>query len=742
MARHNAKHQRRKQAVSPESPKRPVRRADPAVTAQYCRKIRILLQKTAGKQLKASDLANRCRARRSPAAYEAALTSLLREGVIFERRGLYVLTEQAHSFRAQVVRLAGNFGFVRSEEGTEHFVPGKYLMGSMPGDTVLCRSLAPRGDGAPEAEVISVLEETPEARISGSIVPTEDGLCLAPDRMSMTLHIDYKESVPYAIGDKVLCVLTKRGKKHREHRVKVLLNFGASDSAENCMAASIAAQDIPVEFPEEVLHAAQKLEEQGITAFDLTDRLDLRGETIFTIDGAHSKDLDDAVSVQKNPDGSYTLGVHIADVSHYVRANTPLDQEAFRRGTSIYYADKVIPMLPPALSNGICSLNCGQDRLAVSAIMQISPEGDLLSAKFAKSVICSAVRGVYTECNAVLDGSASPEIREKYAPVTPMLHILDELTGKLEQIRRLRGAPELASTESALMLDENGVCIGLAPIERGRSECIIEACMLAANEAAARLARTAKFPLVYRVHEEPSPERIGNLKEMLVRLGGAAPVFAQASPRDIQKILDGCREETWFPVINSLTLRAMAKAKYSAEPLGHFGLALRDYAHFTSPIRRYPDLCVHRILTDHLAGASSEWMHKRYENFAENAAIQSSDTELRAVSLEREADGCYAAEYMRAHVGETFRGVITSVTDFGVYVMLENHAEGLYHIHDMPEGEYEVEEGWFIRNTLTGQTLHLGDEIEVICAKADVPSGHIDLIWAGESAVADLGGAR
>ena len=728
MARHNAKHNSRKKSPEPVKPKRSLKPADPAVTAQFVRKIQIFLQTTARKQMKAAELANKCRAKRSPTSFQAALEQLIHEGKLLERRDVYVLVNKDECFRAEVVRLAGNFGFVRDEEGMDYFVPGKFLLGSMPGDKVLCRDLPPREENSPEAEVISVLEMNPDARMSGRIVPTEDGLCLEPDGMNMELHIDYDESVPYAIGDKVLCLLTFRGRKHMEHRVKVILNFGSSDSAENCMAASIAAQEIPVEFPQAVLDEAQKLEETGITDFDLEGRRDLRGEVIFTIDGAHSKDMDDAVSVTKREDGSYTLGVHIADVSHYVRANSPLDKEAFLRGTSIYYADKVIPMLPPALSNGICSLNGGVDRLTISAIMHISPEGELLEAEFAKSVICSKVRGVYSECNAVLDGSASPEILEKYAPVADTLRLLDELTDKLEHLRELRGAPELESTESALMLDENGVCIGLAPVERGRSECIIEACMLAANEAAARLARTAEIPLVYRVHEEPSGERIDTLKEMIVRLGGNPPTFAAASPRDIQQILNDYREEVWFPVINDLTLRSMAKAKYSDEPLGHFGLALRDYAHFTSPIRRYPDLCVHRILTDYLAGGDKAWMQKRYAVFAQNAAQQSSDTELRAIRLEREADDCYAAEYMRAHIGETFQGVITSVTDHGVYVTLENRAEGLYHIHDMPEGEYEIEEGWYIRNALTGETFRLGDPIEVICAKADVASGHIDLV--------------
>lgn len=723
MARHNKKHEQKK---SPAPKKRATKPADPNVVAQYTRKIQIFLQTTARKQLRASELANKCRAKRSMNAYLTAIEQLLHDGVILEKRDMYVLCSRDDCFKAEIVRLAGNYGFVRDEERIDYFVPGKYLLGGMPGDKVLCRQLPSREDGSPEAEVLSILEPNPEARLCGTIVPTDEGLCLVPDGMSMELHIDYQESEPYAIGDKVLCVLTERGQRHREHRVRVILNFGTADSAENCMAASIAARDVPIEFPDEVEKDAQKLADAGITEFDLEGRRDLRGEIIFTIDGAMSKDMDDAVSVTKEKDG-WLLGVHIADVSHYVRANSALDAEAFRRGTSIYYADKVIPMLPKALSNGICSLNGGEDRLTISALMHISAEGDLLDAEFCKSVICSRVRGVYSECNAVLDGTASPEIQAKYAEVTDTLHMLDALTSKLEALRHRRGAPELESTESALLLDENGICVGLSPVDRGRSECIIEACMLAANEAAARLARTKGFPLVYRVHEEPSPERIASLKEMLVRLGGEPPVFDQASPRDIQKILEDNREEVWYPVINNLTLRSMAKAKYSHEPLGHFGLALRDYAHFTSPIRRYPDLCVHRILTDFLAGADKEWMQKRYAVFAEKAAIQSSDTELRAVQIEREADDCYAAEYMRSHVGEVFRGVITSVTDFGVYVTLENHAEGLYHIHDMPDGEYEIEEGWYIRNASTGQTFRLGDAISVVCARADVASGHIDL---------------
>ncbi len=728
MARHNKKHNQRKAKQTPAvhtDARRSRKKVSPEEITACANKIRTFLMQTPKRQLPAADLARKCRSSRCPEAFRQGMEQLLRQGVIFERRGGYALSERNDCFTAKTVRLARSFGFIADEEGTEYFVPGKFLMGSMPGDTVLARRLEARYE-SPEAEVISVLEECKTAQITGKIIAGEGGLFFLADTMTSTpLHIDYRESVRYALGDKVLAVLTSRGRRHMEHRVKVVLNFGTADNAENCMAAKIAGMEIPVEFPEDVLREAEKCAAAGVTSFDLEGRTDLRGEAVFTIDGASSKDLDDAVSIRRTADG-WELGVHIADVSHYVRPNSKLDADAFERGTSIYYADKVIPMLPPSLSNGICSLNGGEDRLAFSALMRISPEGDLLDAKFCKSVINSCVRGVYTECNAILDGSADPELREKYAPVTESLQELEKLTQVLEHRRKQRGAPELESTETAVVLDEDGICIGIVPRERGRSEEIIESCMLMANQAAARLAREAAIPLVYRVHEDPAPERVAALKEMLLKLGQPCPQFEEATPRDMQKILDDARDKSCFPVVNKLTLRSMAKAKYSYEPLGHFGLVLRDYAHFTSPIRRYPDLVVHRILSDYLDGAGKEWLCKRYGRFTENAAEHSSAMEVRAVSIERDADDCYAAEFMLSHVGETFHGIISSVTDFGIYVTLDNLVEGLLHINDMPVGSYEIEEGWYLKETGTGRTYRLGDEIEVLCAKADVSSGKID----------------
>ncbi len=733
MARHNPKHEKRKKSPEARSaPKKKYKAVKPEEQAQYSRRIKTFLQMTARKQLNRNELAQKCHSKRNPAAYQAAVEQLLKEGVILESRQNYKLCNQDETFKAETVRLAGNFGFIRDENGTEYFVPGKYLLGSMTGDKVLARNIESR-TGSPEAEIVSVLEESQQARLSGVIVATEYGLCFLSNIAGSPLHIDYKQSCGYKIGDKVLAEVIYRGQRHMEHIVRIILNFGSADSAENCMKARIAELDIPVEFTEQVQREAVKVSAVGVTEFDMQGRADLRGEVIFTIDGAKTKDMDDAVSVKKNLEtGNYLLGVHIADVSHYVRPNSPLDAEAFHRGTSIYYADQVIPMLPKQLSNGICSLNPGENRLTLSARMEISPEGDLISWRFEKSVICSRVKGVYEECNQILENTASSALEEKYQEVRESLFLLSELTEQLERRRKLRGAPELESTESALLLDENGQCIGLAPIRRGRSERIIEACMLCANEAAARTAKENHIPLVYRVHENPSPERIAGLKEIMLKLNQQELLLnpEEIQPRDIQKLLDDARDQVYYPVINNLTLRAMAKAKYSEKPLGHFGLALADYAHFTSPIRRYPDLTVHRILSDFLDGADQEWLTKRYQKFTENAAQRSSDTEVRAVQLEREADACYTAEYMQSHVGEVFHGIITSITEFGMYVTLDNMAEGLLHMHELPAGEYETEEGWYIRNILNGEEYRLGQELEVVCTRADVSSGHIDLSLA------------
>lgn len=692
----------------------------------YKNKIMTFLKKSGQKPIPQKELAAKCRSMRgSSANFVSALDGLIAEGTVCRRKRGLVLAEEAGFFKAEVMRLNKTFGFIkRCSDDTEVFVPGKFLCGALPGDIVLARYIRSRS-GSPEGEVTDVLKPS-GARITGVIEKDGEKLWLRPDSMSGTPIKIAESDSEYGVGDKVLAEIIFRGTRHADHRARVLCSFGDSQCAAACAEAMLAVGGVPVEFSEAARFEAKKIAAAGIWECDFEGRLDLRGQTIFTIDSAHSKDLDDAVSISRNPDGGYALGVHIADVSHYVRANSPLDSEALDRGTSIYYADKVIPMLPKELSNGICSLNPGEPRLAFSALMDISGEGELLRFSFHKSVICSRVKGVYSEINSILGGSAEKEILEKYSELIPSIKIMDELADKRIALRKKRGAPEIETSESSLIIGENGLCTGVLPRTRGKSEMIIEEFMLLANESAARLAKEKEIPFVYRVHESPAPERIENLKESLTRMNVEYPVFSEVKPVHLAEILKNAKDKPCYPAVNMLALRSMAKAKYEPEPKGHFGLALEDYAHFTSPIRRYPDLAIHRILSDAVSGADSQRLEKRYSGFVSRASQHSTDMEIRAMNIERDCEDCYKAEYMLEHIGEEFEGFISSVTEFGFYVELPSTVEGLVHINTLPEGNY-IYDGFFtIADEFGSKTYSVGDRVRVLCARANVNSGNID----------------
>lgn len=696
--------------------RKPAVRKEP--TAQeitvYMERILRALKRADG-SLGEKQLFQKCERRRNLDGFDKAMKNLINTGKISRMNKVVSLLDEGECFQAQTHRIIRSFGFIRDDEGRDYFVPGKKLKGSMPGDRVLARHILSQGE-EPEAEVLSIIEENPDCRLTGVVVRENGAYALLPDSQGGSPMALDPGDVPVHTGDKLLAELTHRGERHREHRVRALLNFGTCERAENCIAALIIDQNIPASFPPEVLAEGEKL-----GRVDAVGRMDLRDHCIFTIDGAHSKDLDDAVSVERT-DRGWILGVHIADVSHYVRKGSLLDGEAFLRGTSIYYGNRVIPMLPPALSNGICSLNCGEERLAFSAIMEISPEGDLLRGDFRKTVIRSCVRGVYEECNRILEGTAPEDLQAKYAPVRESLEELDRLSEVLMKRRERRGAPTIESIEAQPVLNEEGVCIDMHPVRRGRSETIIESCMLCANEAAARLAREKKIPLVYRVHEEPDVEKLRYLGEIVERLGAQPPELSdRPAPGEIQKLLDDFREEPIFPLVNSMTLRSMAKARYCEKPLGHYGLALRDYAHFTSPIRRYSDLAVHRILSAYLAG--EEDIDRKYSRFAENAAQQASVTEQRAVSLERTAISCYAAEYMQEHIGDNFEGIISGVSEHGLYILLPTSVEIFLPIEELPPGGYDVEKGFQISGE--GIAWTLGDRMRVVCAAVDANGGRV-----------------
>lgn len=700
----------------------------------YRKKILTILKKNGRTPLSDRDLATKCRTNRGGAAnFRKAVEELCKEGAICERRRGYVSSANMGYYPATIVRLSRTFGFARPEEegAADVFIPGKFLQGAMTKDRVLIGNI-PSRSGKPEGEVLAILEEA-DNRLTGVIVNEDGRLMFRADTMSKTpIQIQRKDSVLYEEGQKVLAEVVYRGHRHAEHKVKIVFSFGASTRASVCAEAMVALRGVTEEFPEEVIQQADEIANASIPKEAYETRLDLRSTPIFTIDSAHSKDLDDAVSLEKTENG-YRLGVHIADVSHYVQPKTPLDEEALRRGTSIYYADHVIPMLPKSLSNGVCSLNPCEDRLAFSALMELDENGEIVSYQFRKTIIRSAVKGVYSEVNEILAGTAAPELLDKYKDVIHMIPLMNELCDIRLRERKRRGAPELETAEGALILNDEGICVDVVARQRGKSECIVEEMMLLANEAAAKMAREKNLPFVYRIHDKPTPEKIEKLEHVLLRLGVEVPVFTDIKPRHLAEILDGARGTDLYPVLNVMVLRSMAKAAYSPEPIGHFGLALADYAHFTSPIRRYPDLAIHRILSSYCENPDAGEMQKRYGTFVADAATQSSETEVQAIMIERDCDDCYKAEYMQQHLGEIFDGIVAGVTDFGFYVALPNTVEGLVHVASLPDSDWINDDSIAFREEQGDKCYRLGDTVRVQCTKIDVNSGNVDFALVEEN---------
>ncbi len=652
-------------------------------------------------------------------------------GDVTNKKGVWRLKDPDEFFTATVMRVTPRSGFIRdtSESEEEYFVHGRDMRGTIPGDVVLAKRTAEAFEGrSPEAVVISVLYMS-DALLTGVIVSENNKLMVMPDDLcSEPLYISKPGSKPLTVGDKVAFSIKKRGERHFDHTVAIEESFGNSQVAKTCAEAYMLVNGLHTEFPEDVLLEASKLDIDELDEDEVARRLDLRGEPIFTIDGADTKDIDDAISITRTDNG-YKLGVHIADVSHYVKKGSPLDKEAFTRGTSIYYADRVVPMLPRELSNGICSLNPNVDRLAFSCLMNVSADGKLESYRFEKTVIRSRVKGVYSEVNKILDGTASDEIKEKYARVIDRIPVMLELAQILEKNRVNRGAPEIDTLEAKIVTDENGVCVDVKPRERGVAEGIIEEFMLIANNAAANLAMKEKFPFVYRIHEAPPAEKLLTLGDTLTALGvNPEGINERSSAADLAKVLRDSRDSDKYIVINRIILRTMMKAKYSHEPLGHYGLVMPEYSHFTSPIRRYADLSIHRILTDYVYALSNEKLIKKYKDFAEEAGRQASNTELSAVRCEREVETFYMAEYMKNHIGEEFEGFISGVSPNGIFVELPSTIEGMVSVNAMPVGEYEVQHGVILTGAANGKVYTVGDPIRVKLASVNVNGGFIDFV--------------
>lgn len=662
---------------------------------------------------------------------DGALTSLEKQNKVAYSNPGYSLVSQKDLIPCTVSRLKKTFGFVRSKtDDTEYFVAGRYLGGAMPGDSVLVQTYKGRNDLI-EGRVVEITEQK-FARFTGNIVNEFGELKIVPDTLSkFAMQIEDSDGFSLREGDKVLAEVSYRGKSHSEHRCRIIASFGSSLKASVCAMSVLELNGITPVFPPEVIAEAKSVSDVRSVSAEIKNRLDLRDLPIFTIDGAATKDIDDAISVEKTADG-YRLGVHIADVSHYVKPKSALDNEAFKRGTSVYYANRVVPMLPPELSNGICSLNPQEDRLAFSALMELDRDANITGYRFAKTVIRSRVKGVYDEINELLDGYNAKSLCEKYAEVLDVLPVMNELAQKLKGKKIYRGAPQITTVESVTVLDDDDRCIDVIPHESGTSQEIIEDFMLCANECAAKFGAEHGLPFVYRVHEDPPPERLEALKAGLTELNIPYNFSDGVNPRSLSVILEQSRGTDKFPVVNNLVLRSMAKAKYSAEPIGHFGLVLKDYAHFTSPIRRYPDLAIHRIMTEFLLSGDDSECRRKFGKFAYAAADQATQTELVAMQTERSCEDCYKAEFLKSKLGEIYEGVVVSCVPHGMYVLLDNSCEGLIKIETLPWPDYYYDEKFSIKRAGGGVQFTVGKKIKIRVTAADVSSGNVDFEYFSE----------
>ena len=541
---------------------------------------------------------------------------------------------------------------------------------------------------------------------------------LMPDELRVLVRPFITEIASAAEGDKVEAVID-RDTNGRVIGARVIRIFGEASSREANYEAILEGSGITVEFSDEALEEALRVAGEKISC---EGRVLFENEVIFTIDGADAKDLDDAVSLRRLPGGKYRLGVHIADVSYYVKEKTPLDRAVMSRGTSVYFTDKVVPMLPTALSNGACSLNAGEDKYAISAVIDLSDSGDIEKVKLAPSVIKSAVRGVYSEVNEILSGTASKEIKEKYKSVIPSLLRMEELYRVLKARSEARGAIDFDAAESKILLDSQGEPCDIIRRQRGVSERIIEQFMIVANEAVATELKKKEIPCVYRTHAEPPPEKLEDFLTFIYNIGIKIPKKSTegVSVKDFSAILKAASEKGVLTPVSYSMLRSMAKAEYSKVCSGHFGLGLKNYCHFTSPIRRLSDLATHRVIRRVLFEGKNP---NQYESYVGRAAAAATDAEIRAMEAERKIENLYKVIYMSRFIGEEFDAVISSVTSFGIFCMLENTCEGLVPISTLPGMFIYDERAVALRSS--DIMLRLGDEVRVRLSEADIIQGKL-----------------
>ena len=614
------------------------------------------------------------------------------------------------------------FGFVEIEGQDEDiFIPESDTGTAMHQDKVRIIIRDDKKEGKRQEGVVVKVLERGMPEIVGTYQLNRDfGFVISDNpKFSKDIFIPRKEAAGIKNGDKVIAVITDYGSGNKNPEGKIKENLGNIRTPGTDILAIVKSFGIPSEFPEKVMKQAQRVPDHVLDA-DRDGRLDLRHLQTVTIDGEDAKDLDDAISLTKEGD-IYHLGVHIADVSNYVQYNSALDREALKRGTSVYLADRVVPMLPERLSNGICSLNQGEDRLALSCLMDINEKGKVVSHQIAETVINVNERMCYTDVKNILEDT-DEEAKKRYEALIPMFFMMKELSGILRNSRHHRGSIDFDFPESKIILNAAGKAIDVKPYEANVATRIIEDFMLMANETVAQEYCTEEIPFVYRTHDNPDPEKVESLLTLLHNQGvKIQKAREEITPKEIQQIIESIEGLPNEAMISRLVLRSMKQAKYTTECSGHFGLAAKYYCHFTSPIRRYPDLQIHRIIKDNLRGRlMREGRTEHYAEILDEVARQSSVCERRADEAERESDKLKKAEYMSYHLGEEFEGIISGITGWGLYVELPNTVEGLVHVNTLRDDYYVFDqESYELCGEMTKKVYKLGDKVRVRVADAD-----------------------
>lgn len=662
---------------------------------------------------------------------EQILNELMTEGrIVCSKRGKFSKSEEKKitgTFQAH----PKGFGFVSVEgEKEDIFIPESETNGAMHMDTVEI-SVSPAVTGRRrEGKVLHVLERGMKQVVCTYQLNKNFGFAV-PDnpKFGSDIFIPLERSKGAVNGHKVVVEITQYGKKGKNPEGKVVEILGHINDPGVDILSIVRAYGLPVEFDPKVMTQVEHVA-KPVSEADMAGRMDLRDWQMVTIDGEDAKDLDDAVSLTMDHE-NYILGVHIADVSNYVQEHSALDTEALKRGTSVYLVDRVIPMLPHALSNGICSLNQGEERLALSCIMTVNPKGEIIDQTITESVICVNRRMTYTNVKKIL-ADHDPEVMAEYEPLVPMFEKMAELAAILRKKRMKRGSIDFDFPETKVILDKNGNPVDIRPYDRNVATKLIEDFMLAANETVAAEYYWRELPFVYRTHEQPDSEKIQKLSTFINNFGYSLHIGSdEVHPKELQKLLekiDGTSEE---PLISRLTLRSMKQARYTVENTGHFGLAADCYCHFTSPIRRYPDLQIHRIIKDSLRGRLGEKRIGHYTQILPEVAKRASEMERRADEAERETIKLKKVQYMENHIGETFAGVISGVVEYGFFVELENTVEGLVRVTSLTDDFYQYyEETYELVGEATNRRFKLGQQVRVTVDNCDRIMRTIDFTLA------------